>query len=255
MNVHAHAANAGSCCNIGVDDIDAQYNVIDVLTHQVRTTVFAENRQPFTGGQDAFDYHFVKQSDIDAVANAFVNQLTKDAQAGVEKQVKTNQQPATDMQCSPNIKPDHKVNDRVDNVTVNVSVTCSRKYFVPQEVQNAALEAFKDDAQTKFGSSYQLAGKAIMGTPQVYVQLSSGNVTLQVKADGIWVYHFSESQQQQIIQNILGKPQSNANDVLSHTMGVNKAAIAISGGIGWALPTSPTSIKFVVINIPGLQAG
>jgi serine/threonine protein kinase len=255
IDVSAHAVNAGSCCNIGAFDINYQANVIDVLTNQTKTTVFVANKQPFSGGQDAFDYNFVKQSDIDSVANTFVNQLTKDAQAGVEKQVKPNQQPAVDMQCKPNIKPNHKVNDRVDNVTVNVAVTCSREYVVPQEVQNAALGAFKNDALTKFGNSYMLSGSAVVNAPSTGTQLSDGDVTFQVKVDGIWYYHFSDNQQQQIIQNILGKSQSSANDVLIHTPGVSKVAIATSGGIGWAIPTSPPSIKFVVVNIPGLQAG
>lgn len=255
VQIPAHAVNTGSCCNIGTDDFDFQVGVINAVTKVQMTTVFVENQQPFSGGQDAFNYNFVKQSDIDGVANAFVDQLTTTAQTGVAKQVKANQQPLTDMQCSPNIKPDHKVNDRVDNVTVSVTVTCSREYYVPQEVQNAALSAFKDDAQTKYGANYQLSGNAVIGTPQVSAPLVSGTVVLKVKLDGIWTYHFSASQQQQIIQNILGKSQSNANDVLLHTVGVNKAAIATSGGIGWALPTLPSSIKFVAITIPGLQAG
>jgi serine/threonine protein kinase len=255
VDVPAHAVNAGSCCNIGAFDINYQANVIDIQTNQTKTTVFVANTQPFAGGQDAFDYNFVKQSDIDGVANAFVSQLTKDAQAGVEKQVKPNQKPATDIQCKPNIKPDHKVNDRVDNVTVNVSVTCSREYFVPQEIQNAALGAFKNDAQTKFGGNYLLSGNAVVNVPTTATQLSDGNVSFEVKVDGIWYYHFTASQQQQIIQNVLGKSQSSANDVLLHTPGVSKAAIATSGGIGWAIPTSPPNIKFVAVNIPGLQAG
>jgi serine/threonine protein kinase len=255
VQVSAHAVNAGSCCNIGTDDFDFQVAVINPITKAQMTTVFVENQQPFTGGQDAFNYNFVKQSDIDGVANTFTSQLTKDAQAGVEKQVKANQQPLNDMQCTPNIKPDHKVNDRVDNVTVAVTASCSREYFVPQEVQSAALGAFNDDAQTKFGTSYQLSGNAVIGTPQISAPLASGTVMLKVKLDGIWVYHFSASQQQQIIQNVLGKSQSSANDVLLHTTGVSKASIATSGGIGWALPTAPPSIKFVAINIPGLQAG
>jgi serine/threonine protein kinase len=255
VDVPAHAVNAGSCCNIGAFDINYQADVIDVLTRQTVTTVFVANKQPFKGGQNAFNYNFVKQSDIDGVANSFVDQLTKDAQAGVEKQVKPNQQPATDMQCKPNVKPNHKVNDRVDIVTVNVTVTCSREYFVPQEVQNVALYAFQNDAQTQFGSNYILSGNAVINAPTTGAQLSDGNATFQVKVDGIWYYHFSDSQQQQIIQNILGKSQSNANNVLTHTPGVSKAVIATSGGIGWALPTSPPSIKFVAVNIPGLQAG
>ncbi len=255
VQVPAHAVVAGSCCNIGTDDFDFQVGVINPVTQAQMTTVFVENQQPFSGGQDAFDYNYVKQSDIDGVANAFVGQLTTAAQAGVEHQVKANQQPLTDMQCSPNIKPDHKVNDRVDNVTVAVTVTCSREYYVPQEIQNAALGAFKADAQTKYGANYQLSGNAVIGTPQISAPLASGTVALKVKLDGIWVYHFSASQQQQIIQSILAKSQSNANDVLLHTVGVNKAAITTSGGIGWALPASPSSIKFVTVNIPGLQAG
>ncbi len=255
IDIPAHAVNAGSCCNIGAFDINYQANVIDIQTNQTRTSVFVANKQPFSGGQDAFDYNFVKQSDIDGVANTFVDQMTKDAQTGVEKQVKPNQKPATDMQCKPNIKPDHKVNDRVDNVVVSVSVTCSREYFVPQEIQNAALGAFKNDAQTKFGSNYLLAGHAVVNVPTTATPLSDGNVSFEVKVDGIWYYHFTDSQQQQIIQNVLGKSQSSANDFLLHTPGVSKATIATSGGIGWAIPTSPPSIKFVATNIPGLQAG
>jgi hypothetical protein len=255
IDVPAHAVNAGSCCNIGAFDINYQADVIDVLTNQTVTTVFVVNKQSFTGGQDAFDYNFVKQSDIDGVANAFVNQQTKDAQVGVEKQVKSNQQPAADMQCKSNVKPNHKVNDRVDTVTVSVSVTCSREYIVPQEIQNAALSAFKDDAQTKFGNNYLLSGNAVVNVSPTAAELSNGNLTYQVKVDGIWYYHFTDSQQQQIIQNILGKSQSSANDVLIHTPGVSKAAIATSGGIGWALPTSPPGIKFVAVNVPGLKAG
>src|SRR5205085_9651462 len=104
--IDAQTEVVGSAANIPAYDINGYY------TNNKGSTIYAQNPQAFTGGQDAHDYTFVQQSDIDDAAAPLVSQLTADAQSAVQQQSQANEQFFNTPECTPNIKATHKANDR-----------------------------------------------------------------------------------------------------------------------------------------------
>ena len=77
--VDAEAVIPGAAGNIPAYAIDGwYYNETDPSI-----SFYVQNTQAFTGGQDAYDYTYMQQSDIDDAAAPLVSQLTSDAQASV----------------------------------------------------------------------------------------------------------------------------------------------------------------------------
>ena len=247
--VDAEAVIPGAAGNIPAYAIDGwYYNETDPSI-----SFYVQNTQAFTGGQDAYDYTYMQQSDIDDAAAPLVSQLTSDAQASVQVQVQANEQLASDTVCTPNIKTNHNANDRAGNVTVTVTVTCKGDVYDAQAARAMAADWLKSDAASQPGAPYALVGDIVTGQPQVLAD-DAGTVTLNVSADGMWVYQFSEAQKQQLAQLITGKPLADAQALLLQQAGVKKVSISTAGGWGSALPTTPNDIKFNVLTVPGLQA-
>lgn len=243
----ASAENAGSGGNIPAYDLDASYH----LVADPGINFYVQNTQAFTGGQDAHDYTYVQQSDIDDATAPLVSQLTSDAQASVQQQVQANEQLASDPQCTPTIKANHNANDRVSDVTVTVTVTCEGKVYDTQAAQSMASDLLRSDAASQLGAHYALVGDIVIGPPQV---MTTDLVSLNVSAEGIWVYQFSDAQKQTFAQLIAGKPLTDAQALLLKQEGVRKVTLSTAGGWGRALPTSPSDIKFTMAPVPGLQA-
>jgi pSer/pThr/pTyr-binding forkhead associated (FHA) protein len=247
----AHADDPGAKGNIPAYNLYADWawqdNPSQVLFH-------SDNPQAFTGGQDAHNYTFVQQNDIDGAATPLVNQLTSDAQTAVQQQAHTNEQFAGSPNCTPNIKANHKANDSATAVTVTVTVTCNGVVYDPQAARSMAADLLRSDAATQPGAHYALIGDTVIGTPLVATTDEQSTVTLNVSAEGIWVYQFSDAQKQHIAQLIAGKTLSDARAILLKQEGIRLFHFATNGGWGRALPTSPNDITFTVAPVPGLQA-
>ena len=246
----AYAVKTGSGGNIPAYDIDSSYQ----LVVNANVKFYAQNTQAFTGGQDAHDYTFVEQSDIDGAATPLVDQLTSDAQTAVQQQVQANEQFASTPECTPNIKANHKANDRVTAVTVTVTVTCKGEVYNAQAAQPLASGLLKGDAASQLGAHYALIGDMVIGTPQAVTTDEHGTVTLNVSAEGTWVYQFSDAQKHSFAQLIAGKSLADAQTLLRKQEGINKVSISTTGGWGHALPTSVNDIKFTIVAAPGSQA-
>lgn len=246
----AWAEKAGPGGNIAAYNIDGLYQMVD----EPGITYYLQNTQAFTGGQDAHDYTFVQQSDIDGAATPLVSKLTSDAEAAVQKQLRANEQFAGTPESTPNIKTNHKADDRAADVTVTVTVTSKGKAYDEQAAQSTAANWLKSDAASKLGDRYTLVGDTLIGTPQVGTTGANGTVFLDVSAEGIWIYQFSDAQKQQIAQLIAGKPLADGQALLQKQTGVKKVNVTTAGGWGTAFPSSPNDIKFVVLTVPGLQA-
>lgn len=245
----ASAENAGSGGNIPAYDIDGSYH----LVADPSVNIYVQNTQAFTGGQDAADYTFVQQSDIDGAATPLADQLTPAAQSAVQQQVQANEQFVSAPECTSTIKANHKADDRVSDVTVTVTVTCKGEVYDAQAARAMAADWLKSDATSQPGTPYALVGDVVTAQPQVLAD-DAGTVTLSVSAEGMWVYQISEAQKQQLAQLITGKPLTDAQALLLKQTGVKKASITTAGGWGSALPTSPNDIKFTVVPVSGLQA-
>lgn len=245
--VLCEAQNPGPSGNIPAYDIDGSYGYGDV-------TFYAQNEEPFTGGQDAFDYTFVQQSDISAPATELMNQLTSDTKSAVQKQIQVQEQLIGDMQVIPKTSANHQADDRASDVTVSVSVTTKAEVYKPQEAQSLAMKLLKSDAIARFGADYTLAGAIVAAPPTVQTIGNDGIVTLKVKTEGVWAYHLSAAQLHSMAQAIAGKTQADALTLLRKQQGVNKISISTSGGWGTALPTAPGNITLKVQAVPGLKA-
>jgi hypothetical protein len=247
----AWAENTGSSGNIPAYNIDASYQLVS----DPNVNFYVQNTQAFTGGQDAHDYTYVQQSDIDDATSTMVSQLTPDAQTSLQQQVRTNEElvPST-MQCDPAIKSNHKALDKATDVMLTVTVTCKGEAYDQQATRTMATDLFGSDATSQLGANYVLVGNMVIGTPQVVTTDEKGVVTFDVSADGSWVYHFSDTQIQTFAQLISGKSFADAQALLLKQEGVKKVSIKTAGGWGSALPTSASDIKFTLVTVPGLQA-
>ncbi|MGB8345788.1 MAG: DUF4352 domain-containing protein [Ktedonobacteraceae bacterium] len=247
----AHADDPGAKGNIPAYDIYADWAWQDTPS---QVLFHSENPQAFTGGRNAYNYTYVQQSDIDGASTPLVDQLTSDAQTAVQQQVQANEQFASTPECTPNIKANHKANDRVTGVMVTVTVTCKGEVYNAQAAQPIASGLLKGDAASQPGVHYVLIGDMVIGTPQVVTTDEHGTVTLNVSAEGMWVYQFSDAQKHAFAQLISGKSLADAQTLLRKQEGINKVSISTAGGWGHALPTSVNDIKFTIVAVPGLQA-
>jgi hypothetical protein len=178
------------------------------------------------------------------------------AQSAVQQQVRANEQLANAPVCTPNIKTNRKANDKVSNftVTVTVTVTCKGEVYDKQAAQSMASDLLRNDAVSQLSDYYALVGDKVIGAPQVMATDQSGVITLNVGAEGVWVYQFSDTQKQAFAQMITGKPLTDARDILLKQEGVGKVTLTTTGGWGSALPNSPSDIKFNIVSVSGLQA-
>ena len=250
--VSAHVATPGAGGNIAAFDVNNNYNVIDNKTQQPLTTVTIQNTAAFTGGQDASDFTFVQQSDLDSVSTPLVSQMTTEAQTGAQQQVKPDEKLVNDLKCTPVVTSDHKVNEHATAVTVQVTVKCVGEAYTDQALQTMAVTLLKADAAQKLGSSYALMGNAITGTPTLGNVDANGTATFNIKADSIWAFQFSDALKQQMARAISGKSVSDGTAILQRFSGVSKASIQTSG-FGGAIPANASNIRFNAAPVAGLH--
>jgi hypothetical protein len=251
VTVSAEAVTAGPAGNIPAGDLEGLVEIVDQLTRARVGTAYLSDPQPFTGGAEASKYTVVKQSDIDGVANPLITQLTSSAQTQAQQQIQPGDLTAQAITCTPKTTSDHNANDAANSVTVTVSVTCSGETYTEQDVKKSAIAAQQSDAVATFGKDYVLAGSILTGTSHLNVP---GNSTVTISTDGRWVFKLSPELEKQLAQHIAGQTQANANSWLLEQKGLSKVDIKTSGGIGTALPSSPSAIKIVVVNVPGLSS-
>lgn len=150
IDLHAIALYPGAGGNIAADDIDGTY----YNTQNPSQVIFAENKQPFTGGQDDMDYTFVQQSDIDAVVSKLESQLADQvpaAKATVQGQLAANEQFLNDIQCYPHVTTNHRANDRAQDVTVSVAITCTGIAYSVEKLSDFATNMASQQATFQLG--------------------------------------------------------------------------------------------------------
>jgi len=247
VTVAAHAIDAGINGNIPAFD----FNNVPCCTSGVNV----QNTSAFSGGQDAFSYAFVEQSDIDGVVNPFQASLTQTAQASLKAQLHPGEQFVRSPQCMTEITSDHQAADRATSVSVTVTVTCTGEVYDHQAAQSVAANLLRQEAARDPGSGYALVGSLVTDVRQVSLtDAKKGTLSLMVEAEGVWVYQFGAAQKQAIAKLLAGKSTQNAQTLLLEQKGVTTAAIQFSGGNENTLPSDPTQIIIVVQNVAGLRA-
>ena len=239
-SVSAHAESIGPGGNIAPLTINGTCCSTD-------SSIFAKNLTAFTGGQGPQNFTVVQQSDIDGVARL----LETSAQQSFLGQVHPNEKFVTASQCTPAVTSDHAAGDRATNVTVTVKVSCSGEVYDQQAAQMIASNLLKQQAAKTPGPGYALVGNLITTVTQVMVtDPKKGTLLLQVKAEGRWVFQFSDAQKHALASLIAGKSKQEAQAVLVKQPGIARADIVVSGSD--RLPTDPTQITIIVQSVPGI---
>ena len=244
ITVPGRVAQAGSAGNIAVGDFCSP-----VCGASPGGYYRVTNSTSFTGGQDAQTYQAVAQSDIDGAANPLISTLTSSAQNAVQQQVTSSQRAVGSPKCSPQINSDHHVGDQATSVTVTVTVTCTLESYDYQAAQTLAEHLLGQRAASSPGSSYALTGKIVTTlTSATITDASNNTITITLSCEGIWVFQFTDAQQQALKSNIAGKSKSAALAWLTSQPGIKHVNIQSSGE---TLPTNGSTIMLTIQKVPG----
>lgn len=242
---NATAAAPGARGNIAPLGINIKGDVITI-----------RNVNAFTGGQDAKNYSFLKQSDIDSVATSLSNIVLQQAQSEVKSQIRLTEQPATPLQCSqPSPTSNEPVGDTGVNVTgatVTVAVTCTQEVYDQQGLQTLVGNLLKAKAATDLGSKYTLVGNIVPTTTVRGVDPKTGTISLLVNAKGQWVYQFSDADKKALAELIVGLSADQATAKLKSQPGV--VDVSIPSGVT-TFPSDPAQITLNILPVTGFSGG
>ncbi|HJT58080.1 MAG TPA: hypothetical protein VJ761_16365 [Ktedonobacteraceae bacterium] len=242
INVTGTAVNVGASGNIAASDIRG--------TCCGNSNIFVRN-QAFSGGRDPQPNSVVQQSDITSATTALQNALTPGTKATLQKQVHANEQTVNSVTCTPTVSPNHRAGEQAKTVTVTGTITCTQEVYDQQGAKTLAANLLKAEAQKNLDSTYTLLNNNIVThISTVSIIDAHGTVSLDVSAEGIWVYQFSDAMKQNLAKLIAGKSQSAAKALLLQQMGVSDAQITISSGT--TLPTNSADITIVINGVTGL---
>ena len=239
INVPGFALNVGSAGNIDALQINGSCCAAGITVRNYA----------FSGGQDPQPNSVVQQSDINGAASALTASLTPGTEAALQKEVHSNEQVVSNtLRCTSAVSANHAAGDHAPNVTVIVSVTCKEEVYDQQAALTMAANLLAKQASTDLGQNYALTGNIVAEVTKVTVVDTKGTLTILVKAEGVWVYQFSETVLQGYINHIAKMNNQDAINYLSSQPGVN--AVKINNPNGNTLPDAG-NIKIVLVAIPG----
>ncbi|HXZ04524.1 MAG TPA: hypothetical protein VEH81_06795, partial [Ktedonobacteraceae bacterium] len=135
------------------------------------------------------------------------------------------------------------------NVTVIVTVTCKEEVYDQTAALSMAANLLMKQASTDLGPNYVLSGSIVSEVTSVTVVDTKGTLSILVKAEGVWVYQFSDSVLQGFTNHIANMSNQAAINYLMTQPGVK--AVKIDNPNGDTMPDA-SHIKIVVETIPGV---
>jgi hypothetical protein len=240
LTVTGYAVNIGSAGNIGALDISGPCCAAGITV----------KNGAFGGGQDPQPNSVVQQSDITGAANALAASLTPGTKTALQGQVKPGEQvvPNT-FQCNKStFTANHAAGDHAPNVTVTVAITCKEEVYDQQAALTMAANLLTKQASTDLGPNYALTGNIVARVTSVTSIDTKGTVAILVRVEGVWVYQFSDTVQQDFKNHIANKSEQDAINYLKGQPGVKDVKIEISSGT--TLPDT-TQITIELVPIPG----
>jgi hypothetical protein len=233
--VSAHASTPGSAGNIAAEDINTT----------VAIAVFVKNISAFHGGQDERSYQVVTKTDITNAATPLQVTLAQSVQGALQGQLK-NGEALQANPCSPTVTPDHQIGAEAAQVKVTVSLTCSGIAYNTQELTNSVMQLLTTQATEKLGNGYSL-----LGNPETRVLAASAQnqkVVVSFKAQGLWVYGLSSTEQKHIKRIIAGKTKENAMQLLLSLPDIERVSMQSSGfGDDSRVPKNVQYIHLVIL--------
>jgi hypothetical protein len=240
------AAQAGSSGNIPALDFDGACCGY--------STIFVKNLSAFTGGQNAIPNSVITQEDITNAINQVEPDLTSEAQSNLQAQITSAERADADsLSCKPNVTTDHKASDRATKVTATVTVTCTEVVYdyqaaVQIATQNLSTKVAKDQALQGF----ELDGQIVVSPQSQQVVGANQEIAIDMEAQGLWVYQFTEAQEQALKHLVLSRSRQTALMLLQSSSGVAAAQITLSSGT--TMPSSESAMTLTIQHLPGVQA-
>ncbi len=219
VTVTGFAVNVGAAGNIGLLDINKSCCASGIIVRN----------GAFSGGRNAVPNTVIQQSDINGAADAIVVALTPGVQADLKNKKQSNEEVAPNtFQCKKStFTADHKAGDIAKTVTVTVAVTCTEEVYDRQGALTMAAALLKAEKDRQF-SGYALTGNIVTGVTMISVNKTV--VTLDVRAEGVWVYQFSDQVKQDFKNHIANMKKEDALKYLMSQPGVAGVQIDISSG-------------------------
>ncbi len=244
----AHAATAGVAGNIAAGAIS--------ITNTIQGgPIGVTNQSAFAGGQDAQQYAFIQQGDVDAAVAAVQPGLVTKAQTGLKGQLQAGEQLTGDPQCTPKSSVDQPIGDTgkaIPSATATVSATCTAEAYKQADLNALAQAglAKKVASDPTLGSSYGPVGGIV--TTTTVQGTNNGIVSLLLSAKQVWAYQFTAAQKQTLADLIKGLSATQALTKLKSQVGVSNATIPTGTT---TLPSDPTQITIDIQMPAGLSAG
>ncbi|GAC1350307.1 MAG: hypothetical protein NVSMB27_31560 [Ktedonobacteraceae bacterium] len=245
LTTSAYITTAGAKGNIAAGAIN---DVCCVNEQGYTGEVTFKNYSAFGGGVDSKSYPVVQQSDINNAIPSDIP-LKQSGQADLRKQVQKNEHFFNTPQCTSSWSPSTYAGSKVSSFSVTTSASCTGEVYNILPARSMAVDLLKNQASTRLDPSYQLASNIVTRVIQTkLIDAKQGTLQLTVEAEGIWGFHFSDAQKQNLAQLINGRSLQDAQAFLSHQTGVSNAQVIISGDF-WIWNKVPTSLDHIAIKI------
>ncbi len=246
ITVTGFAVNVGAGGNIGALDINGNCCTAGIIV----------KNGSFGGGQDPQAHAVVVQADINAATNRLVASLRPKALSDLQQQVHANEQvvPNT-LQCLnralSDITVNHNAGDHASSVSAGGTVVCTEEVYDHDGALSMAKSLLKADVSKKLGTNYAppLDKDIAAGVTQATVIDTKGTVSLNVSAQGLWVYQFSKTVLQGFKNTIARESEQAAMNYLLQQPGVKSVNIQISSGN--TLPDA-ADITIKLATVPGV---
>ncbi|GHO72734.1 hypothetical protein KSD_05050 [Ktedonobacter sp. SOSP1-85] len=226
-SVSAHATVAGPAGNLKAGAIYGPC---------CRVNISAVNGA-FSGGQDARDYQTVTQHDIDIAGMNLKASLDQSTTAALQTQVQSTETLVTPLHCQQKTSADHQPGDEATSVHVTLDETCTGIVYQTQALQTLITQALTTQARQQLGARYMPSGEVHIATT------AQGTTTIQATGADMWVYQFSQAEQEHLKASIAGKSQAEAKSLLLARPGV----LSVSFSTNATLP-DVQHIRFVFIS-------
>jgi len=226
--VMAHAIRAGAVGNIRAGDNAVTGSALQVSNSQ------------FQGGQDARDFTYVTQSDVDRPATMLKTQVTQSMQAALGQQLVPGEQ-LQKAPCARTVAVDPAIRQEASNVRVTVSETCSDFAYNSLQLTARGAKLLTTQALRLLGSGYARFGNIAVSVTKAAIE--GQTAVLMFTCQGTWVYQINEARVEALVS---GRPRLAALQLLRRFPGIARASI---GGIAdnQELPTDVTHIHVLIL--------
>lgn len=241
IDIPAHARDIGSAGNISTNDI----YLLSCCANININGVVVSNISAFSGGQDAENYAFVSQRDVDTASALLEATVLPKAQGAIRKQELPNLQPYSTPPCTAAIQANPPVGQRAEQVAITVTESCQVLAYDQNAALRAAVDQFTVSTLKQPVAGYRLLPPKPHITAILLRNPNSGMLACTVLIEGRWVFQFDQAQLAHLKLQLAGLSDLQAQTLLQKESGVLQAAIHISRGNTFPSDSNQITLRFV----------